>query len=323
MLREKKEAEERQMAEEKARLRKLKVEEAEERIKRIKEAAGIQGKVINVEEWADLLGGDWDDDRWEEEMQKRFGEDYYAEREEVDEHTETAKKNKVKKPKWDDDIDIKDILPGFEEEEAALPPFRLSDDEDDDDKVIEENDMDLDDDGDLATQKPKSKKDRLEERKLQKKTARLERRQIEEFVEDRLKPDILLRSSSKTPSRFRYRDTSPTAYGLTPQDILLASDQQLNEYAGLKKLATFRDAEKKRKDKRRLGKKARLRQWRKDTFGDENGPRVTYNQDDGLAVIGGHTSGANGSVNAQGEKTTKKKRKRSGKGKGKGTPVET
>jgi protein KRI1 len=298
------------------------VEEAEERIKRIKEAAGLEGKVINVEEWADLLGGDWDDVQWETEMQKRFGEDYYAERDAVDEHdehTETAKKSKVKKPKWDDDIDIKDILPEFEEEEAAAAPgFRLSDD--DDDQSIEDGDMDGD--GEMATQKPKSKKDRLEERKLEKKTARLERRQIEEFVEDRLEPDILLRSSSKTPSRFRYRDTSPTAYGLTPQDILLASDQQLNEYAGLKKLATFRDAEKKRKDKRRLGKKARLRQWRKDTFGDENGPRVIYHQDDGSAANGAHSTGANGIVNALGEKT-KKKRKRSGKGKGKGAPTET
>jgi protein KRI1 len=74
-------------------------------------------------------------------------------------------------------------------------------------------------------------------------------------------------------SFFRYRETSPTAYGLTPHDILMASDSQLNQYAGLRKMATFRDSEKKRKNKKRLGKKARLRQWRKETFGDELGPQ--------------------------------------------------
>lgn len=40
---------------------------------------------------------------------------------------------------------------------------------------------------------------------------------------------------------------------------------------GLKKLATFREPDKKRKDKKRYGKKKRLREWRKDVFGDEDG----------------------------------------------------
>jgi len=58
---------------------------------------------------------------------------------------------------------------------------------------------------------------------------------------------------------------------LTARDILLAEDKQLNEFAGLKKLAAFRDPEKKRKDMKHLGKKARLRKWRLETFGNEEG----------------------------------------------------
>lgn len=54
----------------------------------------------------------------------------------------------------------------------------------------------------------------------------------------------------------------------------MAPDSSLNEFAGLKKMASFRDAEKKRKDKKNLGKKARLRQWRKETFGNEDGPEI-------------------------------------------------
>ncbi|KAF5848040.1 hypothetical protein GGP41_009231 [Bipolaris sorokiniana] len=78
---------------------------------------------------------------------------------------------------------------------------------------------------------------------------------------------------SKAASRFRYRETSPTSFGLTARDILLADDKALNEFAGLKKLATFRDPVKKKKDKKFLSKKARIRQWRKDTFGDAEGPK--------------------------------------------------
>jgi protein KRI1 len=101
-----------------------------------------------------------------------------------------------------------------------------------------------------------------------------DRRLISEFVDEKL--DLtshpVLASSSKAVAPFRYRETSPLSYGLTAQDILMASDSQLNKYAGLKKLATFRDPQKKRKDKRRLGKKARLREWRRETFGGDDVP---------------------------------------------------
>ena len=42
----------------------------------------------------------------------------------------------------------------------------------------------------------------------------------------------------------------------------------------MKKLAAYRDEDKKKKDKKHLGKKARLRKWRMETFGDEDGPKI-------------------------------------------------
>ena len=41
----------------------------------------------------------------------------------------------------------------------------------------------------------------------------------------------------------------------------------------MKKLAAFRDPAKKKKDKKALSKKARLRAWRTETFGDADGPK--------------------------------------------------
>jgi len=103
-----------------------------------------------------------------------------------------------------------------------------------------------------------------------KRESKKERRIIEQLVEDQMQLEIDNSLSSKKAG-FRYRETSPKSFGLTSRDILLADDKQLNEFAGLKKLAAFRDAEKKRKDMKHLGKKARLRKWRLDTFGDEEG----------------------------------------------------
>ena len=59
----------------------------------------------------------------------------------------------------------------------------------------------------------------------------------------------------------------------------MADDSHLNKFAGLKKLASFRDPEKKSRDRKKLGKKARVKEWRKDTFGDEEGPEFKFGGD--------------------------------------------
>jgi protein KRI1 len=265
--REKKEAEKRERTEEKARLRKLKIDEVEEKVKKIKEAAGLKHQALDLAEWKQVLDEDFDDDQWEQEMTRRFGDNYYADKEALDEEDEEAKK--PHKPEWDDDIDINDLVPEFDEEaEAAKLRGELagSDEEEEDEEEAGEND----DDNIIAPDgvKRKTKKDRLKEAADKRRVARKERMAIEELVDADLTGD--LPTATKTAG-FRYRETSPTSFGLTARDILFADDNALNEYAGLKKLATWRDEDKKKKDKKKLGKKARLRQWRKETFGNEEG----------------------------------------------------
>lgn len=269
--REKKDAEKASRDEDRARLRRLKIEEMEEKLQKIKKAAGISGKTLKDEDWTKFLDDGWEDDKWEEEMNKQFGEDYYATQEagsdSDDEASGSKKKKKPKKPKWDDDIDIKDLIPDFVgEDEDEKPAFTLTDSE-----------AESDDEDDKVTKK--SSKDRQQERQAKKNAARLERKKIEDLVDNHM--DVDLPTNSKQPSLFRYRETSPTSFGLTARDILMAPDSQLNQFAGLKKMASFRDPEKKRKDKKHLGKKARLRQWRKETFGDEDGPKIVIGENAG------------------------------------------
>lgn len=257
---------------EKQRLRNLKIEEAHEKLQKFKEAAGGNAN-ISPEDWASFLEAGWDSNDWDREMAKRFGDDYYTQPDaepsdaEEDGQSRNGKKNKSKKPKWNDDIDIADIIPSFveEEERIAKPTFTLSSDEEDDqgkDDIVE---------GSAETSKTKAttKKDA-------RRTARLERRAIESLVDANL--PILTQSqstpSNAQPTQFRYRATSPISLGLSSTDILFASDAALNQFAGLKKLAAFRDEDRKVKDRRKLGKKSRLRMWRRETFGDEDGPKV-------------------------------------------------
>jgi protein KRI1 len=283
--REKREAEKFERDEERARLRRLKIEEMEEKLQKIKKAAGLRGKTLKDGEWTKFLDDGWDDEQWEAEMNKRFGDDYYAEKEASSDSSDwsdagVSKKKKVKKPRWNDDIDIKDLIPEFEEEETSLekPVFTLSDSEGKGEDESESGD-------ESVPKNSKTSKDRQQERQAKKKAARLERKKIEDLVDSQMELDVP--TKSKQPTKFRYRETSPTSFGLTPADILMAPDSQLNQFAGLKKMASFRDPEKKRKDKKHLGKKARLRQWRKETFGNEDGPEIVINADEGVDAGGG------------------------------------
>ncbi|KAI1777825.1 Krr1-domain-containing protein [Hypoxylon cercidicola] len=267
--RERKEEEKQKRKEERARLRRLKLDEAESRLKKIKQAAGLSGKKLKDEEWQKLLEDTWENDKWEEHLKKTFDDQYYAaEEEEVSEDEEGAsakKSKKIKKPKWDDDIDIKDLVPDFEDEER--PNITLTDDE--------QGEEDEDEEEGSAAKRPKTTKERKREKLESQKAVRQERAKLEAFVDAKMDiddPEILAggpSSSRQGPARFAYRETRPESFGLTTRDILMATDADLNQFAGLKKLAHFRPDDKQSKDRKRLGKKARLRQWRKETFGPE------------------------------------------------------
>lgn len=333
-----KEEEKHQRHEERARLKRLKVEEAEEKLQKIKKAAGLNGKKLKDDEWMKLLEDAWENEKWEEEMSRRFGEQYYAEADEgsgsEDEGGDgpSNSNKKPKKPKWDDDIDIKDIIPDFEDEEAK-PDISLTDSEDEAEAAATANNNNGDkedvdeeeEEEEHPSKKRKTTKDHKADRAAAKRAARLERSKIEALVDAQMElddPTVLATSSKNRKNKttaasssaaaapFRYRETSPQSFGLTARDILLApSDAALNDFAGLKKLATFRDADKKKKDKKRLGKKARLREWRREVFGRE------YEHTGPTFGFGGEKGDDNDAEVAEAEASSSKKRRKRSKGK--------
>lgn len=339
--RELKEAEKREREEDKARLRKLKIEEAEEKVKRIKEAAGLRGKDVDLKQWRDIIEGDFEDDEWDREMQRRFGEHYYAEHEgggeDSDEEMDDAagkKSKKAKKPTWDDDIDIKDLLPDFIDDKEAKPELTLSDDEDEADggaplpvEAEDQGGEEAEEEEHLTKKRSKTKRDRLQEKADAKRAARKQRMAIEEIVDASLPlshPAITTSkasASNKAPAAgFRYRETSPTTFGMSARDILFADDSKLNEFVGLKKMAAWRDEEKKRRDRKKFSKKARLRQWRKETFGKGEEPEGGFEKVLGGGVEEMEVDGATGGRNATGgegesgvREGERKKKKRSKK----------
>jgi protein KRI1 len=93
-----------------------------------------------------------------------------------------------------------------------------------------------------------------------------QKRKRKQILEDMVKRTLPMTNVEPPDEgrRFRYREVSPDSYGLTPREILFASNSQLNEYVGIKKLQPYRPEE--RKPLRyKTQRKRRLRSWRKHT----------------------------------------------------------
>ncbi|KAK9322790.1 KRI1-like family C-terminal-domain-containing protein [Lipomyces orientalis] len=205
-----------------ARYKQLKVKDVMKKLQRIKEIAGLRDDE-ELEIAPGDLETDFKEDEWDEKMKLAFGDDFYN--------------RKDKKPKWDFDIEIDDIVPGFSDESKPKISKRQK-------KKLEQQ-------------------KKIDEKKLKAK--------VEEFVEKEIIPfeDVAV---GDPETKFRYRAVSPESFNLDPADILLADDSQLNEFIGLKKLAPYREPEKKQKDHKRYAKKKRLREWRKEVFGTSDTP---------------------------------------------------
>jgi protein KRI1 len=131
-------------------------------------------------------------------MKKRFGDDYYAQQDDAiasDEEGEDGEKKSKhpKKPKWDDDIDIKDLIPDFEDDEE-MPEISLGDVED---GAAEEEDDEEDEDGRPSK---KRKTDHKKACKESQKQARQERAKLEALVDSKLElsDHALLKQPSTT-----------------------------------------------------------------------------------------------------------------------------
>ncbi|KAL9087350.1 MAG: hypothetical protein Q9159_003696 [Coniocarpon cinnabarinum] len=270
-----KDAEKREREADRARLRNLRVEQTHQKLQQLKEAAGMRDADLPMDEWSKFMEAAFDSDKWDAEFQNRFGDTYYAQKDNLEPNDAVdgspSQAEDLDKPQWTHDIDIRDLVPDFEQDEAA--DFSLSEDEP---AGLHEHQHGSKSDASQTAQESRNEKPAGNHAE-QKRRRRKERRKIEEMVDANMANDAFSHGTSKQAPNagFRYRATSPTSYGLSARDILLAEDRDLNQHHGLKKLAAFRDAERKQKDKGKLDKK-RLQKWRKETFGDRHGPRSSF-----------------------------------------------
>lgn len=215
-----------------------------------------------------LLDKDFDDSQWDNLLQELFNDEFYN--------------DAAVKPKWDDDDEImKDFKPSGDavsDSEAEEQPETIEEDAGEEVENSEE------------PPKKKAKKDGLKEKKDKKKEKKRLKELAEQAVEanklkiiDQVEEEREGRSKEKKES-FKYREVSPETFGLTTREILIADDNQLNEFVGLKKYAPYRPKEQRIKDRRKLAKAKQLKEWRKKVFNSEDGPKVDEGEDGEIKI---------------------------------------
>ncbi|KTW31490.1 hypothetical protein T552_04054 [Pneumocystis carinii B80] len=174
------------------------------------------------------IEGDFDPDKWSARMDEIFNEAYYSKKE--------------KKPVFEDDTDIECIDSDYGE------PMKNNSDTEINSIVSQENQM-------------KSKKN-ISAAKLLKKEKENRKRKLDFMLDQHYNVNI------KKTGTFKYNNVDTYNFGLNHADILYANDAELNEFVSLKKLTPYKNEKLQEKDRKKYGRKKRLKEWRKKVWGE-------------------------------------------------------
>ncbi|KAF8891880.1 KRI1-like family C-terminal-domain-containing protein [Infundibulicybe gibba] len=151
------------------------------------------------------LEGEWDPDAHDKQMAGLYGDD-----DDIGDE----------KPQWEEDIDIGDIP--ISDEDVAGDATHVDDGVD-----IDAMDADIERIGD------DDEWDGTEE---------MRKRKLDEYMDEIYGLDLMISFVGDMPTRFKYVPVQPQSFALSPVEILMATDQELNEYMSVKKYAPYRKA---------------------------------------------------------------------------------
>ncbi|EDW73443.1 uncharacterized protein Dwil_GK16643 [Drosophila willistoni] len=258
-LKERKEQEKHTKMKELEIIKEMKRKEIDEKIRKLKAVTGNDELGFKDEE----LEEDFDPQEHDRRMQEMFNDEYY----DVDEGEE--------KPECPSDIEELAI-----EDWDNYDPKRSTDDGDGD-AHCEDEDFNMDCDYDPMSAKDKLQQELIESSRKRRKGRRNRFREMIQADKPAFKPedektygeyideyyqldceDII----GDQPCRFKYVETTPNDFGLTIEEILLAKNKELNQWASLKKAVQLRPEHVEKKEQRLYKMKAKNEELKRKIF---------------------------------------------------------
>ncbi|KAJ7032731.1 KRI1-like family C-terminal-domain-containing protein [Mycena alexandri] len=209
--------------EEVRRLKGLKVKEIRARLER----AGVAtGEAQTLEELGIDLDAPWDPEAHDRQMAGLYALNGGEEEEGAEFEDDTEK------PTWGEDVDIGDIRMSPEastsKAEKKKKKKKKKKGEEDDDEGVDVDAMDAD-----AIPAPGGDDEEWDG------TEEMRKRKLDEWMDEVYALDFNDLVGGM-PTRFHYASVAPQNFALTPVEILLAKDSELNEYMSVKKYAPYR-----------------------------------------------------------------------------------
>ncbi|KAL8477748.1 hypothetical protein ACS0TY_029885 [Phlomoides rotata] len=219
--------------EELKRLKNLKKKEINEKLEKIREVAGI-GKDGGVFLDEDDLEEEFDPEAYDRKMKEAFGDGYY-DADDVDlEFGSDDDEDGIEKPDFDKEDELLGLPKGWDEVDKSGEGFKSTRQRLLKDRVMGDENV-IGEDGD---DEPKEEG----KRKRKRKPSDVEKAVREELMEEYYKLDYE-DTIGDLKTRFKYRQVNPKRYGLSPEEILMMDEKDLNQYVSLKKLAPYREKE--------------------------------------------------------------------------------
>lgn len=246
--REERKAEERKAIEEELkRLKNIKRQMMQEKIQKVKDVLGIveengggsgddMGSGIDEAALMKLMEGDYDPNEFEALMSQMYNDEYYEQEEKQWKNDKDVRETLKQAAQLGNDIDdtpaehIDETLYDDDEEDQGYDEVHKEGGEDQE-YIDQEEEWYADEDynEEEGYQEQEEEDDPEIIKKLKNKMAdELDRLDYEDIV-------------AGMPTRFKYKQVEPNAYGLTTADILLARDTTLRQYVSLKRLAPYHD----------------------------------------------------------------------------------
>nr|GEW79904.1 hypothetical protein [Tanacetum cinerariifolium] len=226
------------LTEEIKRLKNVKKEEMNEKLKKFREIAGIGDGEDCVLDERDLEG-DFDPEDYDRKMKKAFDDKFYSAKD-VDPNfasDEDDEDGEMEKPNFDEEDELLGLTKGWDDKFGSGDGFAATRE-----KVLKKKGK-----NDVVEEEEEAKDEEETEikegkKKRKRKSSKLEeefiKKQLEEFYKLDCEDTI-----GDLKTRFKYKPVKENNYGLKAKDILVVDDKELNQLIPLKKLATYREDE--------------------------------------------------------------------------------
>lgn len=206
--------------EEVKRLKALKMKEVRRKLERIGREGGVHiGPNAEVFKEFDL-DADWDPEAHDMQMAGLYHDD-----------NDSDVNVDQEKPVWDDDVDIGDIIPLSQPAESSSSSKKK--------KKKKKNKDEVNDDGvDVDAMDADAVREYDDDEEWDG-TEEMRKRKLDEYMDEvyGLEFNDMV---AGMPTRFKYTTAAPQTFALTPADILMATDKELNEYVSVKRYAPYR-----------------------------------------------------------------------------------